>query len=532
MKNIKKIGALVLALVLVLSLTATAFAADGDTPNSNYNGSGEGNTNLAKQTNVTEVSITKDIVLYNAEASSIYTPNVTYTYEVAPAGTAATGTQVTGIILNDTNDPHKTTTVTVKNGVAGGVKLATTTGGTGAASINLVFAPGTDLDTATPLRENVGATTSNATAAKTSKNIYIQFDPSAIYGTTEPHGTAGIYRYKITDTTSRDTLAAAGILRNDDYDASYKTLYLDVYLKNAVDGSGNVTGLEVYGYVLFKSGTADTDFQYVNGSTETYKLTGFNVDSELGATSGSTTPVISDQYHTYNLKVTKTTTGALADKSHYFPFNIDVTQASGDTATKVYVTYSNASDVKNGSTAVTTATGTDLAVGGTATNFTGKLKNGGEFKLTGIPTFITYNSSTPFAYSATTYATANAKETNDTYDTYVATATVDAETTTNVQLSYKADSSATVADTTASAHNAVLSPTGDATLKTALIVDGKDTSDTVVGNSIDFTNTLDAISPTGVVLRVAPYAFMLATGMFLLLVSRHRRKDEEEYAMA
>lgn len=519
----KKIGALMLALVMVLAMATTAFAADGDTPYSNYDGDHGGDPEVAVLSDANKISIRKDIVLYNAEGSKIYTPNVTYTYSVAPAGTTANSVEITGIILNDNNNPHKTTTVTVRNGIVGGVLLANAADGTYAANTTISFANGDALDNATPLTEGNTATTSNATAAKTSKNLYIQFVPSAIYA--NGANPAGIYRYKITDETTRATLAAAGILRDDDYDASYKTLYLDVYLKNEVNSDGNVTGLEVYGYVLFKSGTADTEFQYVSSSTEGYKLTGFDVDSELDGAD-----VISDQYHTYNLNVTKTITGDLADKSNYFPFDITLTEAANNTATKVYVTYANAKDVKASGTAIDTATGTVLSAGATATTFSGGLKDGGNIKFTGIPSYITYDSSNNnYTYTSTTYATANAKETNNTYDTYSATATVDAETSTNVQLSYRATNTTAAAETVADAHAAVLSNTGDATLKTVLSVDGKKSDGTtVVGNSIDFTNTLDAISPTGVVLRVAPYALMLGAGIFLLLISRKRKNNAEE----
>jgi len=510
-KTLKRLGAAFLAGALVAAMAVPAMAADGDTPNSNYNGSAEGDTTLAVLTNATEVSITKDIVLYNAEGSKIYAPNVTYSYSVAPAGTTADTVDITGIILDDTSNPHKTTTVAVKNGIEGGVLLANASGGTGAATTTIAFTNGDALDTATPLVEGVAATKTNAAAAKTSKNLYIQFVPSAIYasGTNK----AGIYRYAITDNTTRDTLAAAGILRNDDYDASYKTLYLDVYTRNTFDGSGNVNGLEVYGYVLFKSGTKDTEFQYVQGSTESYKLTGYNVASELSGTN-----VISDQYHTYNLDITKTTTGSLADKSNYFPFDMTLTEAASNTATKVYVEYANAQEVKNGSTAINTATGTTLNAGATATTFTGKLKDGGNIKFTGIPSYITYTGS---AYSSTVYATANAQETNNTYDTYTASAKVDGESA-DQTLSYKTTSSATAAEGT----TAALSNTGTATLKTALFVDGKNTSSAVVKNAIAFTNTLEAISPTGVALRFAPYIMMLVAGLAILLVG-HKRREED-----
>ena len=46
--------------------------------------------------------------------------------------------------------------------------------------------------------------------------------------------------------------------------------------------------------------------------------------------------------------------------------------------------------------------------------------------------------------------------------------------------------------------------------------------------NVGFTNTLEAISPTGVILRFAPYVFMLAAGAALLVLSRRRRMSEED----
>ena len=46
--------------------------------------------------------------------------------------------------------------------------------------------------------------------------------------------------------------------------------------------------------------------------------------------------------------------------------------------------------------------------------------------------------------------------------------------------------------------------------------------------AVTFTNNLDAISPTGIVMRYAPYALILVAGVVLLLISKKRRKHTEE----
>ena len=63
-------------------------------------------------------------------------------------------------------------------------------------------------------------------------------------------------------------------------------------------------------------------------------------------------------------------------------------------------------------------------------------------------------------------------------------------------------------------------------------VDTDKYTDTAAGTTakqtLAITNTLLLISPTGVVMRVAPYALILGAGLMLLLISRKRKVAIEE----
>ena len=63
------------------------------------------------------------------------------------------------------------------------------------------------------------------------------------------------------------------------------------------------------------------------------------------------------------------------------------------------------------------------------------------------------------------------------------------------------------------------------TYRIANIIDSTDTAPWEI-LAITFTNKFEDISPTGVILRFGPFAFMLAAGVLLLVLSMCRRKKD------
>ena len=275
---------------------------------------------------------------------------------------------------------------------------------------------------------------------------------------------AGIYRYLITETSNPEDVTTVGL---DERDSSYNnTRYLDVYVKNGTNG------LEMYGAVIYQTTTA----QGGDVDTNTTKTTGF----EPSSTNYENDKTV-DKYHTFNLEVNKTITGGLADLTHDFPFEITLT---GDKAATIVADYDNGDATYDGTTIPAT-----INVSTTAVTLKPKMSNADAVTITGIPvgTFVTV------------------KETNDTYDTYTASLT----TKTGLD-------DADMDDTT-------LTKDASASLKKAVEITDK-TQKSVIG----LTNNLAEVSPTGVVLRVAPYVLMLAAGVVLLVLARRRKNAKEE----
>jgi hypothetical protein len=306
---------------------------------------------------------------------------------------------------------------------------------------------------------------------KLEKNGNLVIDPSVF-----TH--AGIYRYLITETSDPADVATVGLdARTANYD---NTRYLDVYIKNKDDGSG----FELSAAVIFVT-TSQTDGTEGKEpiTTTTEKTTGYQPGADgTDATIEYEDDETVDKYHTFNLEVNKTTTGNLADKTHDFPFEITLT---GKKAATIIADYA-----KTGATYVGTEPDT-VNISTTAALLTPALSNGDSVTITGIPVG----------------TTVLVKETNDTYDEYVPSITTqDGFTGLALTVTEK-----------------LTTLTGTTQLTAAAEITDK-TQKSVIG----LTNNLPEISPTGLVLRFAPYALILGAGVVLLLISHRRKAAGEE----
>jgi hypothetical protein len=428
----KKIIALVLALLVAMSMTA-AFAADlGNDEASNETGVYEGNAN--------SIDIKTAVIITNNETTAangktIYYPAMSFTHSYEPATVTDTTTVTDGSV-----------TAHVKTGVAGALTITETAISAGNVTLN--------------------ANGQAVVYAKTNFAVDLTKFESA-----------GIYRYKVTDTsiatgsTNLTALQSAGVVQGTSTDTEY---FLDVYLKNGE------SGLEIGGYVLSSANTTAIT------TSENDKESGFD-DITVGADGelqGEANLDTNYSYTTYNVTLHKAVKGAMGDKNNPFPFTVDVTNNSlnfGYEETGSHNTTCN----------ITLTYGNDL------TSIT--MSDGSTLKIWGLSPF----------------AKVNYTETNNTLDTYkvkVGTAADGEEIKTQADVTNNGTMAAWT-ETHAVADNYAITTT--ATLNAD-------------ADAVYYTNTLDQISPTGVVLRFAPYIAMLAGGVLLLVLSRKRRSHKDE----
>lgn len=463
----KKIAAFTAATLITAALAVPVFADPADTP-----------ITFDDPEASVSFDLSKEIIVFNTDGSKIFEPNVTYTYSVAPvASTKATITDT-----KKTTDTKDDIVVKVKPGIADTVSLAS--------DGKIIF--GSDDDAAA----TVETTAESVYTEGLDTNDAIQTISGSVGVTisAEKFEDPGVYRYVITDTTTDATLDAAGIDRSTDYE---EELYLDVYVRY-----DDQEELGVYGYVLFRGGTEGADKSFddktndvIEANGDSVKVSGFDTDSEIlpGGTGsgGSTDPgtYLSDQYHTYNVEVTKEVTGSLGDKKHEFPFQIDLANTKGITSK------TNFSYAINDNTATATA----LSEAGAWASSNLKLKHGDSILITGLPVG----------------ETIKVLETNDTNDTYKVSAVLNDGAD---------DYGKTYLD-----KEVVASGAAAVGMANVEAIDNKGASNAPINDVIAFTNDLEAISPTGLLFTVAPFAAMAGLGAgMIVLFSKNKKRDDAE----
>ena len=281
-KKGKKIAAIGAAAVILFGMIAQPVLAA-----TIYNeGTGKG---VAISSDTT-LNIPKTVKVTNPALIKVAGPGLQLAYSIAPAEVEE-GTTVT----------DGTYTESVQPGPADGLRLTTSP--------------------SFPVSDLLDAAASGANYAK---NIVLTTDLTKF---TDP----GIYRYALTDTTTAEALAAAGVDRSEAFD---DVRYIDVYIQNAQGG-----GLVVEGYVVGSDADENGILAKETFDTSTPVEEGTPADTR-------------DVFNTYNVKLTKNVSGEMGAKHHPFPFEVDIT----DGGRVVYAAKGTAPSDAADTTAYTSAT--------------------------------------------------------------------------------------------------------------------------------------------------------------------------------
>ena len=296
---------------------------------------------------------------------------------------------------------------------------------------------------------------------------------------------AGVYRFQINETTEDSTKKAAGILEG----TTPNTRYIDVYVKDKTGG-----GYEIYGYTCL-SDNVDIDGTNTASLTAAGKTEGFVGSKGNGEAYTSESDSVADKYYTFNLTVGKTLAGDSANNDHDFPFTVKFANTTVTSAIIIKLELS-----ENGGDATTGA----LAQGTLSTATTGINDSNRGIDHQSTVMYI----GIPVGIDAAT--TAEVYEVNDvTGTTYLS--------------QYSLQGAALTGDKKIDWTSGTTSTSNTATMP--VITKAVDDN---VSHTIQFTNTLELISPTGYVARYAPYALMLIGGIALLIIAKKHKKHSEE----
>ena len=318
------------------------------------------------------------------------------------------------------------------------------------------------------------AGTEGSTLKDFKDGVKISFKPAAF-------ATPGVYRFVVTEgpasgANSGDVEAMKVMV--DNVEKPYQTQrFLDVYVR-LKDGSAD---REIYGYVLHSGDTLVASNQSGNKHTGD-KNSGF--DGDKGKGGKKDTPQGYTRYTPRKLKVDKKISGMI-NKDNLFPFTVNLFHNKAGA-----VNFDNADlqvKVKMPGAGVYTVKKASEIPGLEA-----KLKDGQSLEIIGLPKTTTYT----------------VKETN------------------NTSLSIKSDVSfsedvANPVPSTAAVTTETVAPAASSTER------GGDKSLVQKDSHVAYHNHIDEITPTGVVLTVAPYAMMMAVAGSMGFMFFNRKKEEE-----
>ena len=318
------------------------------------------------------------------------------------------------------------------------------------------------------------AGTEGSTLKDFKDGVKITFKPAAF-------ATPGVYRFVVTEgaasgANSGDVEAMKVMV--DNVEKPYQTQrFLDVYVR-LKDGSAD---REIYGYVLHSGDTLVANNQSGNKHTGD-KNSGFDGDGNKQGKKD--TPQGYTRYTPRKLKVDKKISGMI-NKDNLFPFTVNLFHNKAGA-----VNFDNADlQVKvkmPGATAYTVKKASEIPGLGA------KLKDGQSLEIIGLPKTTTYN----------------VKENNNT------------ALTIKSDVRFSEDVAHDVPDT-AAVTTEIVAPTHDSTER------GGDKSLAQKDSHVAYHNHIDEITPTGVVLTVAPYAMMLAVAGSMGFMFFNRKKEEE-----
>lgn len=320
------------------------------------------------------------------------------------------------------------------------------------------------------------AGTEGSTLKDFKDGVKITFKPAAF-------ATPGVYRFVVTegsaDGANKGDVEAMKV-NVDGVEKPYQTQrFLDVYVRLK---EGSATGeREIYGYVLHSGDTLLANNATGNKHTGD-KNSGF--DGDGNKTGKRDTPQGYTRYTPRKLKVDKKISGMI-NKDNLFPFTVNLFHNKAGA-----VNFDNADlQVKvkmPGATAYTVKKASEIPGLGA------KLKDGQSLEIIGLPKTTTYN----------------VKENNNT------------ALTIKSDVRFSEDVAHPVPDTAA--------------VTTETVAPGQDSTERGGTNKllekdshVAYHNHIDEITPTGVVLTVAPYAMMLAVAGSMGFMFFNRKKEEE-----